>query len=617
MALITSAASGNFNAGATWVGGVVPTIGDEARASTGHTITINANVTCDEISNAGTGTFILSSGVTLTANVTHKSTTLTVTLLTFSSASPASANIVGNITGGPTNDAVAVANTSSGLLTITTAGNVTANAARAYGVNNTNVGTVNITANTISGGPGSVAPYGVNNNSTGTIIVTGNVTAGSSATGSGIRNGAGGTLNITGSVLAVNAPGISNATTGAVTISGSITASNSHHGLECTNTTGANITLSGSLISAPNGLAATNCAKFLMNPTPSTAFVRFAKNGTTTYSDFYTADNNLGQAVPSDVRSGTVYASGLLTGTCAVPAAASVASGVPVGSGTGTAVLTAAAIRAELAVELARIDAAVSSAGNAPTAAQIRTELDSNSTKLANLDATISSRLAPSGTLATVTTLTNAPTVPTASAIATQVRSELSVELGRVDAAVSTRLASSAYSAAPTTAQIATAVEGSLLNEADGQAVLNAIVGAIGNTNLSEVSLVAAVRADLERVGGKIDSIPAAPTAAALATAVWATASKTITGGTVDTLTNSPSVPSAASIASATRTELATELARVDVATSTRLASSGYTAPSNSDITAIKAKTDLLNADRLANVATTAIVGNLIAQANS
>jgi hypothetical protein len=116
-----------------------------------------------------------------------------------------------------------------------------------------------------------------------------------------------------------------------------------------------------------------------------------------------------------------------------------VALGVPVDATTGTAVLTAAAIRTELAVELARIDAAVSSAGNAPTAAQIRSEMDSNSTKLANLDATVSSRLAPSGTLATVTTLTNAPTVPTEAAIATQVRSELSVELGRVDQNISSR----------------------------------------------------------------------------------------------------------------------------------------------------------------------------------
>ena len=226
-----------------------------------------------------------------------------------------------------------------------------------------------------------------------------------------------------------------------------------------------------------------------------------------------------------------------------------------------------------------------------------------------NLDATVSSRLATSGYTAPST----APTV-------TAIRQEMdtnSTKLANLDATTSSRLASSAYSAAPTTAQIATAVEGSLLNEADGQTVLAAIVGAIGNTNLSEVSLVAAVRADLERVGGKIDSIPAAPTAAANATAVWSAATKQITGGTVDTLTNSPSVPSAASIASATRTELTTELGRLDAAVSTRLASSGYTAPANSDVAAIKAKTDLLNTDRLANVATTAIVGNLIAQANS
>ena len=86
---------------------------------------------------------------------------------------------------------------------------------------------------------------------------------------------------------------------------------------------------------------------------------------------------------------------------------------------------------------------------------------------------------------------------------------------------------------------------------------------------------------------------------------------------TVTTLINAPTVPTAAAIATQVRTELATELARVDAAVSTRLAGSAYTAPANSDITAIKAKTDLLNTDRLANVATTAIVGNLIAQANS
>jgi hypothetical protein len=58
-----------------------------------------------------------------------------------------------------------------------------------------------------------------------------------------------------------------------------------------------------------------------------------------------------------------------------------------------------------------------------PTVVQIRSELDSNSTKLANLDATVSSRLAPSGTLATVTTLTNAPTVPSAASIRAEIDS--------------------------------------------------------------------------------------------------------------------------------------------------------------------------------------------------
>jgi hypothetical protein len=58
-----------------------------------------------------------------------------------------------------------------------------------------------------------------------------------------------------------------------------------------------------------------------------------------------------------------------------------------------------------------------------PTAVQIRQEMDSNSTKLANLDATVSSRLAPSGTLAVVTTLTNAPSVPSAASIRAEIDS--------------------------------------------------------------------------------------------------------------------------------------------------------------------------------------------------
>lgn len=54
---------------------------------------------------------------------------------------------------------------------------------------------------------------------------------------------------------------------------------------------------------------------------------------------------------------------------------------------------------------------------------------------------------------------------------------------------------------------IATAVEQAILDEGDGQQVLNAIVGAIGNMNVDEIALVAAIRADIERAGGAIDSL--------------------------------------------------------------------------------------------------------------
>jgi hypothetical protein len=54
-----------------------------------------------------------------------------------------------------------------------------------------------------------------------------------------------------------------------------------------------------------------------------------------------------------------------------------------------------------------------------------------------------------------------------------------------------------------------------------------------------------------------------------------------------------PSVPTAAQNAAAVRTELATELDRVDVATSTRLASAGYTAPPAAATNATAVRTEL------------------------
>jgi hypothetical protein len=346
-----------------------------------------------------------------------------------------------------------------------------------------------------------------------------------------------------------------------------------------------------------------------------------------------------------------------------------------------TAASVASAVRTEL-TEISNLDASVSSRladadytapTSAPTAAAVASAVRTELTELSNLDATISSRLAD----ADYTAPTSAPS---ASTVATAVRTELGTELGRIDQNISSRLASADYTTPPTTSQISSAVEGSLLNEADGQQILNAIVGAISNSNVDEIALVAAIRSDLERNGGKLINLDAAissrlaaadysaptsaPTAASVATAVWSASTKEITGGVVDTLTNSPDVPTEAEIATAVwgastkeitggtvtnltnapasvtpadiwdyndrtltsasgptaveiRQEIDANSSKLDAAISTRLAGSSYTAPANSDIAAIKVKTDALVVERLNNCATTAIVGNLLAQANS
>ena len=373
MALILSAATGNFNAGATWVGGIVPGAADEARASTTHTVTITANVTCTELSNAGTGTYVLNSGVTLTANVTNKSATASSPCLSFSAASPATASIVGNPTGGGASGATAVFFNGTGTLTIT--GNSTGGTSTsAHGVNNSAGGSLNFSGNALGGSGGSAS--GVQNSNVGNTTITGNVTAGSGGNGAvnlstgtlaitgsiiataivGVNNASTGPVTITGSITAAAAAGVNNASTGTLTISGgTYTASTTANAVISTNASSV-VRVSGSFIHASNGFVPINAVKFILLSTPTLAKTRYALNGSTTYVDMFTADNSLGQAAITDVRFGTVYASGALTGVAYIPAASSVAFGVPVDNTTGTATLTAADVRAAIGLASANLD---------------------------------------------------------------------------------------------------------------------------------------------------------------------------------------------------------------------------------------------------------------------
>ena len=235
---------------------------------------------------------------------------------------------------------------------------------------------------------------------------------------------------------------------------------------------------------------------------PNELNIALATTGLTVTCQPYQSGAAVGSAISCPETGSTGFYSGNMTGSAGTYQLAFRAAGANVGGGSiiwdgtneiATSTLTAAQVNAETDTALA--------------------DVGLTSTVTGRIDAAISSRLAPNGTLATVTTLTNAPTVPSASAIASQVRTELSTELGRIDAPVS--------------------------------------------------------------------------------------------GATA---------PSASTVATAVRTELSVELARVDAAITTRATPANIPA---ADITAIKAKTDAINVDRINNTATLSQVGNLLAQANS
>jgi hypothetical protein len=210
-------------------------------------------------------------------------------------------------------------------------------------------------------------------------------------------------------------------------------------------------------------------------------------------------------------------------------------------SSIGTDVITSTALAASAVTEIAT---------------GVRSEL---ATELARIDVATSTRLATSGYTVP----------PTASANATAVRSELTTELGRIDVAVSTRLATSGYTAPDSAATIAGAVWDEVLSGhttagTTGKALDDASSG--GGTDWTST--------EREHIRNRlgIDGTASAPSA-------------------------TPTLATPASV----RTELATELSRIDVTTSSRLATSGYTAPptasDNATATLLAAETTPIRSD--------------------
>jgi hypothetical protein len=496
--------AGNINAADVWAttpsgtaAAVTFAAGDVLMANS-FTITVNVSTNLGSTGQVRTDTtggatngggFTPSNGITLTANCHAGSTTCITTVGT------TSATIYGNGFGGPNYGSAAFYNNGTGTLTIygditggsgdtangavnqqnggtlTIYGSVIPNASanNGMGVTNNGNGTVNITGNVtgrgfggrgafnsvggriniygnVTGGNNAANSFGVRNESTGTIYIQGNVTGGSNSaafgasnasTGNitiiglcngsgsavGCRNEVGGTITITGAATGgttSTAYGLQNAGVGIVTINGSAIGGTAANGarnestgiIRLTRAVGNAFGFGSTGLTAASGVVNVGLGEVELEQieygtrgqSPTSGIIKFKSlatnaavfNFTNTGSPKTLVDATQGDMpAVSNVRSGTTYALGTLNGTLAVPPAASVGFGVPVDHTTGTAALTPAAVW-----------------GHA-------------------------TRTITGGT---VDTLTNAPTVPTAAAIATQVRTELSSELAKVSALNPTRL---------------------------------------------------------------------------------------------------------------------------------------------------------------------------------
>jgi len=319
--------------------------------SNNFAITVNVDTTVGEVRNdnangatAG-GSFTLSNGVTLTANVFAGSTA--AACVSFSGASGNSASLVGSVTGGSVNNAFGANNASTGTLNIT--GNATGGSGgnlSSHGANNASTGTLNITGNATGGS--EALSHGANNASTGTLNITGNATGGSAANTIGANNISTGTLDLVGSAFGSNnAIGANNNSTGILNVKRAV---GNDWGIGATgmvSVVGVNSANVGSQTRVEEfefgllGQVPVAGAVSTPDVTTNVCLVHRLSSTKKTLSD---PSASTGMPNEADVRDALSYALGNKTGTLKVPAAGSVALGVAVDNTTGTAVLTPAAV---------------------------------------------------------------------------------------------------------------------------------------------------------------------------------------------------------------------------------------------------------------------------------